>query len=83
MFGPGCWERVIRSLRRYIGTDIYGDLFLFLLFDYHPAHISTLRRLSLANGIPNSYPFLDYDLLLSSQRLPPRLRYRLWTKRPS
>jgi len=83
VFGSGTWQATITSLHPYIRSNMYSDLFVFLLLDYHPAHIAASRRLGYWHGLPDVYPFLDYELIQHSQRLPARLRYHFSTKKAS
>ena len=76
VFARGSWMAGIERRRSLAAGGRFGDgLFSYLMLHGLPEDIATAVRLGMHEGILFTYPFLDYQVLRASQRLPFRLRY--------
>lgn len=81
IFGLGTWQETIGNLQNYIKEPIFNDLFLYLLLDWLPNYNAALKRIGFQYGLMYVLPFLDYELMQNSLRLPHHLRYHYSTKK--
>ena len=76
VFARGSWTAGIERRRSFTTGGRFGDrLFSYLMLHGIPEDIATVVRLGMDEGMLFTYPFLDYQVLRASQRLPFRLRY--------
>jgi asparagine synthase (glutamine-hydrolysing) len=76
VFAQGSWAAGIERRRGFTTGGRFGDgLFSYLMLHGIPEDIATVVRLGMDEGMLFTYPFLDYEVLRASQRLPFRLRY--------
>ena len=83
VFKPGIWEKTINSCQKFIKEDPLTDLFFFDVLDWHPITYDAEKKLCFYYGLTPLYPFLDYELMVNSLRLPVHLRYHYLTKKAS
>ncbi len=82
--GTGIWRNAVREWERYLRPNGFlNELFYFDMMDWHPANYDAEKRLCFHYGVVPCYPFLDYELISNSLRLPPYLRYNYKTKKAS
>ena len=76
VFRRGDWAAGIERRANFASGGRFSDgLFSCLMLHSIPESIATAVRLAMGHGILFTYPFLDYEVLQASQRLPFRLRY--------
>jgi asparagine synthase (glutamine-hydrolysing) len=81
VFGSGTWDCAINDLSKHIGKNAEEDLFSVLLLDWLPVYNAALKRIGFKYGLTYCLPFLDYNLMQSSLRLPMHLRYHYSSKK--
>ena len=75
IFQRGDWHKAVEFRQKLTTGDFFNKFFSYLMLHGIPEDIATTVRLGLNQGIFFAYPFLDYELLQTSMRLPNRLRY--------
>jgi asparagine synthase (glutamine-hydrolysing) len=76
VFRRGNWAGGIERRTSFASGGRFSDgLFSCLMLHSMPESIATAVRLAMDQGILFTYPFLDYEVLQASQRLPLRMRY--------
>ncbi len=76
VFRRGNWAAGIERRTSFASGGHFSDgLFSCLMLHSIPESIATAVRLAMGQGILFTYPFLDYQVLQASQRLPFRMRY--------
>jgi asparagine synthase (glutamine-hydrolysing) len=81
VFGYGTWENAINSRKSFTGDDLMKGLFSFHILYWMPLKVATEMLLGLNCGVLSLYPFLDYELMQASLRLPINLRYHYSAKK--
>jgi asparagine synthase (glutamine-hydrolysing) len=76
VFRRGNWAAGIEHRMNFASNGRFSDgLYSCLMLHSIQESITTAVRLAMGKGILFTYPFLDYEVLQASQRLPLRLRY--------
>ncbi|MDD5722603.1 MAG: asparagine synthase-related protein [Syntrophales bacterium] len=75
------WRHTVDDFQRHIKGDPLSDVLLFLLLHWHSIWIGSFKRLGFYFDVPYVFPFMDYELLKYSVRLPVHLRYHYATKK--
>lgn len=81
VFNSRVWQKTIAACQKFIKDDPLADLFFFDVLDWHPVTYDAEKKLCFFYGLKPLYPFLDYELMESSLRLPAHLRYHPLTKK--
>lgn len=81
IFGSGVWRRSADSFKSRMTGDPFDSLFLYLMLDWLPLWNAGLRRIAHHHGAVYVFPFLDYELMRNSMRLPRHLRFHYSTKK--
>lgn len=74
-FLKGDWQKAVDYRQSFAEGDFYAGFFSYLMLHGIPEDLAIPVRLGLSKCIFFTYPFLDYELLQSSMRLPNRHRY--------
>ena len=84
VFGIGTWRKTINFCQDFTKRDPLANLFFFHILDWNvPDGITPEIRLGFHYGLIVIFPFLDYELMQKSLRLPTHLRYHYSTKKAS
>lgn len=75
LFLRGEWQQAVNYRKSFAAGDFYKGFFSYLMLHGIPEDIATSVRLGLSQSIFFTYPFLDYELLQASMRMPNRHRY--------
>ncbi|MBI3805606.1 MAG: hypothetical protein HY282_17795 [Nitrospirae bacterium] len=81
IFGTGTYERAINARKNCAPGDLLKGLFSFHMLYWIPLYVAAEILLGFEFGIQSAYPFLDYELMQGSLRLPVGLRYHYSTKK--
>ncbi len=81
IFGSDIWHKSEEKFLKQISGDMFDSLFLYLMLDWLPFYNAALKRLGFYFGLIYVFPFLDYELMQNSLRLPKHLRYHYSTKK--
>jgi len=81
VFGSGTWKRTIHNLQGSIGNEPLRDSLFFLMSSLVPTTVAANVRLGFRRNLIPIFPFLDYELMRNSYRLPVHLRYHYSTKK--
>ncbi len=81
VFGPGTWGRTIDDRQGSIGKEPLTDSIFFLMLNLVPTTVAANVRLGFEHKLISHFPFLDYELMQNSFRLPAHLRYHYRTKK--
>jgi len=82
VFGKGTWKHTIDFRKSLAASkDVFKGLFAYFLLYGIPEDIASEIRLGFNNRMFFIYPFLDYDLIQSSLKLPIHLLYHYTTKK--
>ncbi len=81
VFNRGTWRHSVDDFQRYIKSDPLNDMLLFLILHWHSIWIGSFKRLGFYFDVPYMFPFMDYELLKYSVKLPVHLRYHYATKK--
>jgi asparagine synthase (glutamine-hydrolysing) len=74
-FANDGWQWAISERSKFAQGEFFNGFFSYLMLHGIPEDIATSARLAYAHNLIFLYPFLDYELLKESLRLPNRLRY--------
>jgi len=75
IFLRGTWRNAIDFRKSFSEGEFYKGFFSYLMLHGIPEDLAIPVRLGLSQGIFFTYPFLDYELLNASMRMPNRHRY--------
>ncbi len=82
VFGAGIWQKNIHDFEQYLNSEnMLEEMIKFLLLDWLTVWNGSLKKIGLYFQYPYILPFMDYELMKNSFRLPLRLRYHLSMKK--